>query len=180
MLGDIGSAFQIGKHGLQSYLFCSRKLTKQFENAILELFGTLCPNEIIAKVYKLSSPAASIAKLAKVVALDASNGEKYAQEIIESNMEQLAVLAFQHAQKYILPSLNDDQVNWSHSNEASTRSPLKIFLAGGLWKAGRIFKVTFLHKAEKCFGVNSINCQVISQPPVRGALHLAQKLQYGY
>lgn len=174
VLGDFGSAFQIGKEALQHYLFGLESPTPALKEGVCQLFGSLEPNPIVAKFYKITSPAAHLAKLAKVVSHDANAGSQYAIEIIDSNMSKLADIVKRHMLEYNLGQSPFDQ------REKVSMPSFSILLAGGVWKAGHTFRDAFYSHIQERFNCDSIHTQVIDQPPVRGALRLAKELSHSH
>jgi len=173
VLGDFGSAFHFGKDALAHFLFGDEPPSDRLTNEIVELFGSIDPNAIVAKVYRVSSPAAHIARLAKSVGQDAHDELSYALQSLDRNLGLLADLVTRHLK------INQLDVSPYDHKTPLIFGDLDIVLAGGVWKAGHKFREVFHSQLEKRVQAQSIKMTVISQPPVRGALRIALELPRG-
>jgi N-acetylglucosamine kinase-like BadF-type ATPase len=162
VLGDEGSAFQFGREALIYFLDHRDSASGALAKTVAEIFSVADEGTIVASVYKSSTPATILAKLAKPWGQDAANGEKRAIESLERNLSDLAGVVEKHVAAY-----------------RPGDSPLRICLAGGLWKGPSIYRETFERLISKRFGARPVEVVRILKPPVQGAVELAKEMRYG-
>ncbi len=161
VLGDYGSGFHYGRDALVHFLDHPKTSSATLRQAVVDLFGTDQEGAIITSVYS-SGPPQMLARLAKVLGMDAKEGEAYALESIERNGNALVNVVTQHVHKYIHPSTN-----------------LSVSLAGGIWKAAPIFKERFQELLEARYPDRQIHVHRLTKPPLHGAVELAKELSIG-
>lgn len=163
IIGDVGSAFQIGRDAIRHYLYSDEEPTQAFLFALEEIFGTVEHSQIIARIYKTSSPAALIAKLAKPIGHEATAGLAYATNILNRCFSDLAAVVKQHLQTFQAERLKQE-------------APVQIVLAGGAWKPGLVFREAFAAQLQSQLPDCQFQLHLIQQPPVKGALKLAMRM----
>lgn len=163
ILGDFGSGFQFGRDALIHYLDGPQQASPSLRRAVTELFGTDEEGAIVAAVYRSSTPAGLLGKLAKVVGNDARNGEKYAIASVDKHMAQLVEVVRRHIHEYI-PSADN----------------LHVSLAGGVWKVAAIFRDQFGQMLGNAFPEREVTTYRIARPPLYGAVELAKELRIGH
>ncbi len=162
VLGDEGSAFQFGRDALIRFLDHRNSASAALVKTVGEVFPSLDEGAIVAAVYRSSTPATILAKLAKPLGQDAANGEKYAIDSLERNLGALVGVVERHADEY-----------------RSGNSPLRICLAGGLWKGPSIYREMFESMIAKRLGNRPVEVVRILRPPVQGAVELAKEMSIG-
>ncbi len=163
VLGDEGSAFRFGVDALKYFLDHRDAASAALVKTVGEVFPTLDEGAIVAAVYRSATPATILAKLARPLGQDAANGEKYAIESLERNLGSLVDVVRKHADLY------------HHDGGA----PLRICLAGGLWKGPVVYRETFDKLVGLRFGGRKVEVIRILKPPVQGAVELAKEMSYG-
>ncbi len=169
MLGDFGSAYRFGRDALSFFLFGDEKPSERLRQAVIEHFGTDQPHAVIARVYKSPAPAALVGRLSKTVGQEAAENIPYAVYSVESNMAELARLARRHVASYVLKRDPYEPIGPLEMDS------LSISLAGGVWKAGAVFRAAFSLALQKSMKINNLNIHLIQQPPVKGAVMLAKE-----
>jgi glucosamine kinase len=162
VLGDEGSAYQIGRDALLHFLDHRDAASPGLVRAIGEVFPAMDEGTIVASVYRSATPATILAKLAKPWGQDAANGEKYAIESLERNLGKLVNVVEKHVANF----RKDD-------------SSLRICLAGGLWKGPSLYKEMFERMVGARFERRQVQVVRILRPPVQGAVELAKEMSYG-
>lgn len=158
ILGDFGSGFQFGRDALVHYLDHPTTCSRQLRTAVQEVFGMEDEGAIVASLYGSGTPAAVLAKLARPLGQDAQAGEAYALESLTRNFGQLVGVVAIHVERR-LPS----------------RPTLSVSLAGGVWKASPIFMSHFEATLRTALPSKEVKTQRITQPPIIGAVALAQE-----
>lgn len=161
LLGDIGSAYQVGRDALLHYLDRRKEATPNLEELIARVFNATEESEIVSHLYLKPSPPASLAKLAKAVGADAKEGLAYANAIIEKEMGLLSEVVVKHALTHFLYAKD-----------------LKITLAGGLWQIAPQFREAFTAKMQEKLSKMNLEVHRIVKPPVYGAVMLAKELAH--
>jgi len=164
LLGDFGSAFDVGRRALGETVLAPKpsEASPMFWESVVELFGTREPNQILASVYRSVSPAARVAKLAPVVVFDALRGLKYAKRSVDSALDSLAANTTAHIAAH-----------------CRCAEELKIRLAGGLWDIDELLSHMFRERMLRLQTQGStcvLNIEPLKIEPVIGAVHLAKKL----
>lgn len=162
ILGDYGSGFHYGRDALVHFLDHPKTASPTLRQAIHELFETEHEGTIVASVYTSGTPPQTLARLAKVLGIEAKNGEPYALESLERNGAALADVVYQHVTRYLKP----------------TRT-LSVSLAGGIWKAAPIFKDRFQGLLSDRFPDRLVVVNRLTKPPLYGAVELAKELSLG-
>ena len=161
LIGDQGSAFDLGRRALQHYLFSDQPPSPLTLSLIEQTFETTANDEIVARLYDHQSPPAMLAKLAPALSKDAEAGYSYAVEALDAAMGALACLTVQHIHR--------------HVPGAGT---VRIGLAGGVWKTSatvlRVFISSIRGQLDRSFDVERLR-----RPPVYGATALAKELTLG-
>jgi len=155
---DEGSAFAIGRDALCAYLDDPDQVGEALRQNVRELLG----HEPVSAVYRLRLPAPTLAKFAANVGTDLKAGLPYATTILEHNMDALARVVVRHLTAY-------------HSRS----SPLRLGLAGGLWKIGPKFAACLQESVQRRMTGPEIGVYRIVRPPVQGAVELARELKIG-
>lgn len=168
LLGDFGSAFDIGRRALGKTVLAAdpAEASPIFWQTVGEVFGTDEPNQVLAAVYRSVSPAARVARLAPAVALDAARGLEYAKDSVDQALSALAQATWQHILKHI-PGDEDG-------------NPIQLRLSGGLWEIDdgamvRGFKAQMDTLAPRNLQ-RPVAVERLSAEPVEGAVALAKKL----
>ncbi|MBN9500238.1 MAG: hypothetical protein BGO01_05625 [Armatimonadetes bacterium 55-13] len=161
LLGDVGSAFRIGREAMLHFLDHSSEDTGTLKETIARLFGATEERDVLSHLYQLPSPQSTLAKLAKTVGIDAREGHSYALNIIQVQMNLLTDVVANHADTYF-----------------SAVKDLKITLAGGLWQNAPQFRDAFTHQLEEKLAKTNLEVHRIVKPPVYGAVMLAKELAY--
>jgi N-acetylglucosamine kinase-like BadF-type ATPase len=151
-----------GRDAVNHYLDHQPLVSPHLKSAIEEQFRTLDPTEIISAVYRASTPAAILSKLAKALAIDAKNNLPYALESIERNTLDLASIAHRHIERHF-----------------SDKSSINLCLAGGVWKAAPNFSDRFSHHLQSMLTGRALNVYRVMRPPLYGAVELARHLEHG-
>ncbi|MHB8637843.1 MAG: BadF/BadG/BcrA/BcrD ATPase family protein [Fimbriimonadaceae bacterium] len=161
LIGDYGSAFDLGRRALQHYLFGDEPPTRSTLRLIEQTFESTANDVIVARAYAHSSPAALLAKLAPALVDDAVSGCRYAVEGLEDAMNALGRLTVKHIHR--------------HVPGAGT---VRIGLAGGVWKTSAtvltVFTSSIRERLDRSFEVERLR-----RPPVYGATALAKELTLG-
>lgn len=160
LLGDAGSAYRYGQDALIHYLQAPDDASEPMKKAIESRFGSLEENPIIARLYRAGSPQAQLAKLATALASDARNGYPYAVESIARWSGTLAGIVRDHADRYL-----------------SGIADLRVSLAGGLWEASAVYRNAFQQALCGALSDRNVEVSPVEQPPVRGAVLLAQEME---
>jgi N-acetylglucosamine kinase-like BadF-type ATPase len=161
ILGDDGSASQIGKRALKAYLDDPATTPRQIREAAVDMFGESTEAQIIQRVHRAASSPALLSRLAKPTGLAAQHGDAVAQEMIRTDLKLLAAILARHTRKY------------------PKKAPMiKLGLAGGLWKSSRVFSEIFLQEVRPLVG-QTVEAEVCRRPPVEGAVALAKEIEFG-
>jgi N-acetylglucosamine kinase-like BadF-type ATPase len=162
LLGDEGSAYQIGLAGLRAA--CRAADTAGPPTALLGAFldrlGSADPREFIPAVYRGAWDRAAIAGLAPVVLDAAEQGDAVAHKIVVREVTDLARTAVTAVERADLPRLG-----------------LPIAVAGGLIVRNEFYRRLFV-EAVRGFGVHPGVVQPVDDPAV-GAVVLARRLLAG-
>jgi len=170
ILGDDGSAFNVGQYALR--WFClyepKEKMTEGFTSEVVKRFGTDDRAELVATVNGLSNPAPAIASLASAVGQDSLAGHSYAKGAVIDTMFNLYMLVDRHVHEFH-PRLKQ----------------VKLELFGGLWEASPAYLEHFVRflKSSPASGPTSkakrqYHVERLDAPPVLGAARLAKSLFY--
>ncbi|MCS7021413.1 MAG: hypothetical protein NZ703_04730 [Gemmataceae bacterium] len=159
LLGDEGSAFQIGLRALRTIcrivdgIGSSTALTA----AILQRLGSAEPRDLIPAVYRGSWDKSAIAQLAPVVLDWAQQGDSVACHIVQIEAHALAQTAAAAVRRADMPRRN-----------------LPLALGGGLFIHSSFYRERFLHFLQEA-GVHPEPVTIVAEP-ARGALLLARQL----
>jgi len=154
LLGDDGSAFDVGRRALRVVLRAVDGLgpPTQLATAVEQHLGVTQPRDLIRVVYQSSSPRSTIADLAPLVVATARDGDPLAQQIVTRAGEKLGQFACAVARRLDL----DD------------RSP--VIGTGGLFQAGDLI----LDPLRKSLArVHLADFRLLDREPAVGALRLA-------
>ncbi len=159
ILGDEGSAFSVGRRALALAILPSDQtvISEDFWHAVENEFGSRRPDEILASLYRRPSQAAQLARLAPIIASDASKGLPYAVESLTVPLTLLGNEVVAHLSRH-----HPKAPDWT------------VGLAGGLWETHPTVRVIFesvLAKNEK--PVRTVDREV---PGEAGAVRLAERL----
>lgn len=169
LLGDQGSAFAVGRRMLQ-VLLSGRPTPDEVTVAFDENFATRDLGEIVSHIYSDTTPALRVAGLAPAVAEAALAGNADAEWCVAHEMGLLAELTVDHVLRF----------------HADIEQP-HIALAGGLWKASKVFEKEFDNALKASAGILG-NSELgdaparrfiidrLREPPVSGAVKLARRL----
>jgi N-acetylglucosamine kinase-like BadF-type ATPase len=162
LLGDEGSAFQIGLQGLRAACRAADGVGQAtvLLTTFLEQLGSTDPRDFIPAVYRGSWDKAYIAGLAPLVLKAAAAGDPVAQRIFTTEARELAQTA---AGAVRLSGLDP------HG--------LPLALAGGLVLESEAYRQQFLHELKAC-GVVPGTVGLVDDPVV-GAVVLARRLLGG-
>jgi len=130
LLGDHGSAFDIGRQALWTTLYYlgEQPVTRPLALAVLEEIGAVDADDLIEWVYRDFSPA-RIAGLAALVGAHASTGDEDAVALIESSARLLRTQA-------------REVMNW-----LGLPQEVPIYGVGGLWNLGSTIKEPFCRES---------------------------------
>jgi N-acetylglucosamine kinase-like BadF-type ATPase len=158
VLGDFGSAYQLGRDALIRYLDDPLWAGEPLRHALVEAFGGLSENVVVGEVYASGTPSKVVAGFGKFLVSAAQAGEPWALERLDFHMDQLAQVVRHHV-----------DCHFTH------RSGLQLALAGGVWSMSPITVERFRNVIDETKSVNVISVQKLSQPPVTGAVRLARE-----
>jgi N-acetylglucosamine kinase-like BadF-type ATPase len=162
ILGDFGSGYQYGRDALLHYLDNPAKSSPGLRSAIMEVFGTLQEGSIVAQVYKSPTPAMTLGKISKALALDAKAGEAYALASVDSNTARLAGVVADHAARY-------------HEEQEE----LGVSITGGVWKSASVIREQFELHVRQLLPRQHVFVQRVTRPPLYGAVELAKEIALG-
>ena len=162
MLGDVGSASNVGRGLLNAYLDEPSSASSALKRAVTEIFGSSEERAILRRLYDDGSPAALLGQLGKVAAKASLAGSEAAQDIIHREMAGLCRLAVRHLRKF-------------HSSQPTAR----IGLAGGLWKSSPLYKTEFENCLVQELPEMKVDLFVLKRAPVEGAAMLAKEAASG-
>jgi N-acetylmuramic acid 6-phosphate etherase len=156
ILGDHGSAARLGRALLEHY--CAAP-DAQLASRVERLFGTSAPTRIAAAIQSSPTPPALLATAAPTLTAAADRGERWAEDVLQSEMGALAWTLLSHAAAHLSPT-----------------GPLTVALAGGVWEsaaAQAIFASALID--------SGLDCSVarVQREPVEGAVRLAVELSDG-
>lgn len=157
LLGNPGSAFRFGQDALIECLEHPGQASEHTKTLLLKEFGSLEEPAIIAKLYKSSSPAAQLAKLAPIIARDEIEGREYASRSMNTQLLALAEQAARHVR--------------AHVPNAS-----QLGLAGGVWNLSPRFVEAFRGHVAELLPEEPPCIVRIAKPPVHGAAALAREM----
>ncbi len=163
LLGDHGSAFAVGRMALSLALFGGKQgpgISDRFWLSVEELFGTRSRDEVPSVIYRCPTPAALVAKLANVVAVDYEDGIDYAKNVINSQQRELAGIVQRHL--------------WDHHRD---QMPWHVYLTGGLWSISPVYRKQFERSLRLLSGGRNAVIRKLAEPPARGAARLAMNIQ---
>jgi len=166
LLGDAGSGYDIGRWGLRKLLLGVQAPDAGEETwaKIEEVFGSRDPAHVVATIYKMPAPAASIARITPRIVADAEAGYPYATAAVSGSLAWLAGDAAAHLEQ-TLPTARE----WN------------VGLTGGVWSAGSFPKHSF-DEAMQIYAARALgdpayySSHVLDLDPVNGAVALARKL----
>ena len=159
VLGDQGSGYQFGRDVLMNYLDRPDTASEPLKAELVQQFGDLTEQGIVARVYGAGSPATVLARLAKFAGFDAMAGQPYALQSLDRNLGALIDVLEQHIERH----------HYVNSN-------LEIVLSGGVWKSAPIFRERLVQLLEARFPTRAFVVNRIAQPPVYGAVELAKEM----
>ncbi len=160
LIGDEGSAFQYGRDALLAYLANPLGSSAPLKKCIVDLFDAEDEPSIVSRLYRSPSPQATLARLAKPLALDAKDGQPYAQGSVRRNAAALSSVVHKHANLFM---------PW--------KKTIAVSLSGGLWKTSTVFVDGFAETLARD-GIE-FRLERISTPPVYGAVRLAREKAIG-
>jgi N-acetylmuramic acid 6-phosphate etherase len=154
LLGDDGSAFEVGRHALRAILRADDGLgpPTQLTAAVKQALGVSQPRDLIRSVYQSSSPRTTIAELAPLVVSVARDGDGIARQIVARAGEILGQLACAVARRLALGS------------------DATVIGTGGLFQAGDLV-VAPLRRSLDRVGLDDF--RLLDAEPAIGALRLA-------
>ncbi len=159
LLGDEGSAWQLGLQGLRAA--CRAADNAGPQTKLLEVFlaklGTSDPRDFIPAVYRGVWDRATIAGLAPLVVAAAEDGDEVAHKLVVHQVTELARTAVTAVDANGLPRLG-----------------LPIAVAGGLIVRSEFYRRLFV-EALRGFGVHPGCVQPVEEPAL-GAIVMARKL----
>ena len=161
LLGDEGSAFQLGRDALRHFLDDDTRPSERLRNAVLGVFRTDSKAEVIASLYRSATPPAKLAKLAKVLSEEAAAGEHYALKSVSENMSALAERTAAHIKREVL-----------------TDAAVRVTLAGGVWRI-RGMQVAFEEALTLAMPTKPLSVEALRRAPVGGAVVLAREMLIG-
>ena len=160
LLGDEGSAYDIGRRGLVAVLreYDGRGRKTVLTEYILDKLKIHSPDEIVKKVYIEGMGVREIASLAPLVTQAAIEGDEVAMDIVKESMKALAELVYTVINRLGM-----------HGEE------IEVGLIGGVFRAGRVVVEVFEEELKKLEpGVKLITPR---WPPEVGALlHACEKV----
>jgi N-acetylglucosamine kinase-like BadF-type ATPase len=166
ILGDLGSAFDIGRKALSTVVLSPNpgEASPAFWQAVTEVFGSSEAQQVIASVYRSVSPAARIAKLAPIVVFDSQSKYPYAVAAVEAAIAELVDQTVAHIGAYFQPSI-----------------PLVLRLSGGLWEIedGLLIEA-FKSQLASRNNLPPLQVEKLAVEPVFGAVNLAKLLQLNH
>lgn len=169
LLGDHGSAFDVGRNALYELCISDRsyEASEQFWLRVESLFGTRDPYELPARVSSATAPARDLALLAGAVGDDFKNRRLYALSAVSGSMVTLGSEVEAHVDRF--------HADWTK---------VHVGLAGGLWEAHEVYETSFrkyLKAISDPKGGKSRQYHVerISNSAALGAAKLAKNLFYG-
>jgi N-acetylglucosamine kinase-like BadF-type ATPase len=162
LLGDEGSAYQLGRDALLAYLRSPTEASDAMKVVVEKYMGSLEEARILHRIYQSTTPQALIAKLAKGIGADAKLGLPYASASIRQRMGELASIVESHVQQ-----------NLSHQPH------LEIGLAGGLWQIAPVFREQLMNQLLQRLPNHSLHLSRIQRAPVMGAVVLAREAILG-
>jgi len=158
LLGDPGSAAQIGRRFLSAYLDDPSAASAKMKRYLNEIFESSEEREVIVNLYGSPSPPAALAKLGKAVAAESLAGSVAAGEIVRTEMAALSRLLQKHVRSF-----------------GGARTSYRVGLAGGLWKCSPIYKEAFHRALETETPEMTFDLFILRRPPVEGAVSLAKE-----
>ena len=158
LLGDPGSAAELGREALSAYLDGPEQFSPRFRQAVTEALGTVEERGIINALYGSSSPAKLLAEVGKAVVPEASDGSETARRILEQQMNALAAMTSRH-----LKCVRFE------------KDKFRIGLSGGLWKSGRAVTEEFGVQLRRLHPEVTFDLFVLRKAPVEGAAKLAKE-----
>jgi N-acetylglucosamine kinase-like BadF-type ATPase len=163
ILGDPGSAAEIGRETLSAYLDDPHAFSPAFREKLIEVFGSEVQGDIVSRIYSAPSPAASLAKLESAASCEALAGNLKVQDLIQQEMRALAGLLTNHLQSFRLST-----------------AIAKVGLAGGLWKSGPHYREAFEANWIDLNPKMTIELFILRKAPVEGAAQLAKEAHIGH
>jgi N-acetylglucosamine kinase-like BadF-type ATPase len=162
LLGDEGSGFAMGRAALRLYVRHPDRAGEKLRAAVVSAFQEATPGEIVRQIHASHAPAPLIARFAGPLGQDAANGHPDSAEQIAIALRELAAVVGRHADRVLQPG-----------------EPLRLELAGGLWKASSYFQPALVQALGLCLGSRPFDVERASQPAVYGAVRLAWELLHG-
>ncbi len=158
ILGDAGSAAEIGREMLSLFLDDPSCVSSVFSAAVREAFKTTDPNGVVGALYASPSPAKLLASLGKSVACEADEGTESAAQIIREEMQLLAHMVHLHLGRF-----------------GTSVGLVRIGLSGGLWKSGPVYGREFETNLALQNPDMNFELFILRKPPVEGAAMLAKE-----
>jgi N-acetylglucosamine kinase-like BadF-type ATPase len=158
LLGDEGSAFQIGLRALRAVCRAADGVgpPTRLNQIVLEKLGSTQIRDLIPAVYRGSWDKAFIARLAPVV-LECAHHDEVAEQIVASQAQALARTAAAAVR----------QMHW-------LKHPIPTALSGGLFLHSGMYRTRFLEYLRQ-EGVHPDPVTLVEEP-ARGAVLLARQL----
>ncbi|MEN8097979.1 MAG: N-acetylmuramic acid 6-phosphate etherase, partial [Chloroflexota bacterium] len=160
LLGDEGSGYAIGLAGLQAVARATneRGPKTSLTELLLAHINLAKPQDLIRYIYGASAPRNTIADLSPIVQNAAQEGDKIAQEIIQTAGSELAL-----AVKVVADQLN-------------LKEPIPCALAGSVLTKGKAVRAAF-HQSVQEFELQ-LDPVVSVDEPALGAIKLARELSF--
>jgi len=162
ILGDEGSGYRFGRRVLAEFMHRPNESSESVRKLVQQTFGTLHVQDVVLAVYRASTPASIIAKLAKGLAQDAADGMEYAMQGIVAEFSELAMITRHHINEHF-----------------GDRRSIQLCLSGGVWKLGAAFRSEFERQLSMVTPDLDLTIVRIERPPLMGAVELARELGNG-
>lgn len=159
VLGDYGSAYQLGRDALIRYLDQPDWAGEPFRHALVDAFGGLAEEAIVAGVYGSGTPSKVVAGFGRFLASAAQSGDAWASERVDFHLSQLAGVVEGHVREY-------------HSSYAK----MQLALSGGVWSMAQSMAARFESVMRLKLGEVPLSAKKLDQPPVTGAVRLAREI----
>lgn len=157
ILGDLGSAYQLGRDAIVYFLDHPNAASEPFKNAIVSAFGSTREDKIVSEVYASATPARTVAQFAKYLALAASEDDPAAVDSVRRHMASLAAIVIEHVETYF-----------------RNQNALQLSIAGGIWNTSPIVQEIFSQELQSRTPDRHFAISRLTQPPVMGAVELAK------
>lgn len=159
VLGDYGSAYQLGRDALIRYLDEPDWAGEPFRHALVESFGGLTEETVVAGVYSSGTPSKVIAGFGRFLASAAQAGDQWAAERIDEHLRQLSLVVKRHVARY-----------------GPSGGPVQLALSGGVWSMAQSLASRFESAVRLQLTTQEVTAKKLDQPPVTGAVRLAREI----